>query len=221
MDIEEQHQFQNCLGNFLTLEGEKLLFARRKHVRILFAPIIISIFLFLLCSALSFFLVKTFLPNHLLLSFAVALVLLLITISAITKIVVDWFFHLYIITNRKVLEVRYKPFYSKDIYVVSLDQVRCVEISAREQGILKALVGVGDVVCHFDLLTHQDTFVMSNIGSPETFGILVGDVLNSLISSRSSSPVNPFPMTQEEYNWSSPPPSQTVYTHRYAFRTGG
>src|SRR5713226_5653445 len=110
MDLKEMRQLQQSLGNFITLEGEQLLFARRKHVRVLFAPIVAILLFYLLFSITGFYVIHTIMPSQIVLFFAISLILLLVTTSVITKIIIDWFFHLYIITNRKVLDVSYKPF---------------------------------------------------------------------------------------------------------------
>src|SRR5258706_11506255 len=198
MDLNEMRQLQQSLGNFLTLEGEQLLFARRKHVRVLFVPIVTVFLFYFLFTITGFYVVHAIIPSHIVLFFAISLLLLLVTTSVITKIIIDWFFHLYIITNRKVLDVSYKPFFSKDVSVVSLDQVRCVEITAREQGIFKSVVNIGDVICHFDMLTHEDIFIMSNIASPEQVGVEVSDILNNAIATRPQTPFTPLPMQQSQ-----------------------
>ncbi len=170
---------------FITHLDEKLLFARRRHIFVLLAPLtgsllLITGFLF------SLFTFQKLLPLFIYptLLLGIILILLLIGLSMIIKIFVDWYFHIYIITSQKLLEVCYKPFFSKNICVIPLDQMRCAEVNVITHGFIKTLLDIGDVSITIDLLTHQDVFTMRNIVSPQKAGIELTTNLNQLILPR-------------------------------------
>lgn len=187
----------NGLKNFLTLPGENLLFAKREHVLILLIPICCVAFLYAIVVGFISIFVNIFFPSPLLVTTQMSLLLLLIIVSLIGKLIADWYFHLYVITNRKILEVSYRPFFYKNISAISLDQVRCIETTVKTHGLLKTLLDIGDVSLRLDMLTHESTFVLSQIATPHRVGVSIGDGLNAIIFARSTSS-SPPPLQQEE-----------------------
>lgn len=161
---------------FLTLPEEQLLIARRKHW-FLSAVRVASVILFAFFSifALSFIFRQFFLPFTLLLSIAAGIIGL--ALSLITKFIVDWYYHLYIVTTRKILEVCYSPLSSYKINDVLLDQVKCTEIDTKTNGILNELIDMGDITITFDRPTHQEEFIFTDIQDPKGMGIFLGDAL--------------------------------------------
>lgn len=147
---------------FLTLVGEKLLFVQRKHIFVIFLPILfISVTFSLLLLFASFIFLNTL--DSIPLFITTALLLLSITLSFITKIIIDWYFHLYILTNRKILEVWYTPLASYVVNDVMLDKVNCTEIDLHKDGFIRELLDIGSVVITFDRPTHEEEFVLRDI----------------------------------------------------------
>lgn len=176
----------SSFGRFITLSDEKLIFARRKSLTVKILPLIFTIFSAAIFSLISSLLLKIFLPVNYILLLAVNILILQLTISLVVKIFIDWYFRLFIITNRKLLDISYHPFFSHRIKDMPLDQVRCLEIGVRKQGILREIMDIGDVTFKLDMLTHHDTFTISDISAPHKVGIKLGDTLNTIISSRSN-----------------------------------
>src|SRR5882724_1151135 len=147
---------------FLTLEGEKLLLVRRKHVLVVILPILFASFctcLFLSASFLFFLKIFFSLP----LFIVTTLLIVSFTLSIIAKTIIDWYFHLYVLTNRKILEVWYTPLAAHIISDVLLDKVNCTEVDLRINGFMNELLDMGDIVITFDRPTHQEEFVLSDI----------------------------------------------------------
>ncbi|RJQ38492.1 hypothetical protein C4559_01745 [Candidatus Microgenomates bacterium] len=180
---------------FITHSDEKLLAAKRSHLFVLFAPLVGTIF-FACISIFSIFIFQKLFPLIVspTLLVGVIFVFSLCMLSLTIKLFVDWYFHLYVVTSRKILEVCYKPFFSKDIRVIPLDQMRCVEVNVTTQGFIKTLLDIGDVSIKLDLLTHQDIFTMTNIISPQKTGIDITEALNHLIVSRVDNESNTIPL---------------------------
>ncbi len=193
-------QMYNGLRNFLTLPGEKLLFAKRKHFLILLMPICMIILMFFVILSILFVFVGLFLPSEYKVLIGINSLFLLVSVSLIGKLMVDWYFHLYVITNRKILDVSYSPFFSKNITAVSLDQVRCIETSVKIQGPLETYLDIGDVTLHLDMLTHESTFVLPSIGTAHKIGVSIGDRLNAIIATRSQSSTFTASLQQDENN---------------------
>lgn len=173
MDQDEKHMItEGNWDRFLTLSGEKLLLVKRRHPFVIFFPalvITVIICALILCSAVLF---TNLFPSP---SLFITTVLLLISIllTFITKSIMDWYFHLYILTTRKVLEVWYAPLYSHVMNDVLLDQVNCTQIDFKRNGFLNELLDMGDVVLTFDRPTHQEEFVLKDINKCYKLGIFL------------------------------------------------
>lgn len=165
--------------HFLTLPGEKLLASERKHWFVIVAPLVyIAIFGFLLFSANAY--IFLILVPSLLSFFLLLVAILLLTTSIFAKIIVEWYFHVYIITTRKILEISYAPLCSQITNEVLLDQVRCTEVDTKIHGIIGEIVDKGDVIVTFDRPTHEEEFIISDINKPEALGMFLGDMLTTL-----------------------------------------
>src|SRR5260221_2223375 len=199
---------------FFTLRGEELLFIKRQHVLLTIMNMAIAVCFGIFLGVCILLWSKFILAIPLSLFLCLYLALALFTISLVAKFFVDWYFHIYIITNRKILEVCYKPLFSKVISTVPLDQVRCLEVNAQTNGIINTLFDIGHLYCHFDMLTHQDTFIMSHIHAPEKFGVKLADTLNTIISSRVPTQIMPLPL---DTNQTSPEQKMPVVASFYAF----
>ncbi|MBI1982119.1 MAG: hypothetical protein HYW64_01855 [Candidatus Levybacteria bacterium] len=165
------------LSCFLTLPEEEFLIARRKHW-FLSAVRITGVFLlafFFLFTLYFLFRLSSFLPSTLFLSMAIGIAVL--ALSLITKLIIDWYYHLYIVTTRKILEVCYSPLSSYKINDVLLDQVKCTEIDTKTNGILNELIDMGDITITFDRPTHQEEFIFTDIKNPKEMGIFLGNTL--------------------------------------------
>ncbi len=148
--------------SFLSLPNEKILLVKRSSLFVLVPPLFLISLLTL--AILGYFLVF-FLTNPLTfwISLASCMTLSLIILSITTGIIIDWYFHIYILTSERILEVFYIPLSSHVINDILLDQVKCTEIDWRIGGIINELVDMGDVVLTFDRPTHQKEFVIKNV----------------------------------------------------------
>jgi hypothetical protein len=147
---------------FLTLRGEELLLVKRKHPFVVIVPIFVTSCLTLFFTGSAFMLFQGFFKSFSL--FFVTIMLLgSISISFITKSIVDWYFHMYILTNRKILELRYSPLTSYLVNDVMLDRVSCTEIDLQTNGFLNELIDMGDVLITFYRPTHQEEFILKDV----------------------------------------------------------
>jgi len=174
--MERSMIVQGNWKTFLTLRGEQLLLVQRKHVYILIAPIVMTFLLTVFFGGVSYILFI-----HFLFSISLFLVsLLLLTsfmLSIIAKVIIDWYFHLYIVTTRKILEVSYTPFSSLSRNDILLDRVNCTEIDVQRHGILGELMDIGDIVITFDRPTHREEFVLRDIEACNKIGIFLTQTL--------------------------------------------
>ncbi len=148
--------------NFLTLEGEELLLVKRRHPFVVAFPLFILVLLTTIFFAAAFllFIVITFSVQL----FIISTLLIISLISTfLTKCIVDWHFHFYLLTTRKMLEVWYTPLYSYVVNDVLLDSVNCTQIDFRRNGIVQEILDIGDIVITFDRPTHQDEFVLKDV----------------------------------------------------------
>lgn len=164
-------------AQFLTLPDEKLVVVTKKHWFVLMVPIVGTIFFALLIMATSF-IFSLLLPASPHLFIVTSIITLVLMISLITKMCINWWLHFYVITNRKILEMRYSPLFSHTINEVLLDQVKCTEVDVKTNGIINELLNMGDVMITFDRPTHQEEFVLSDVEDPATIGFFLGDVFD-------------------------------------------
>lgn len=175
----EQQHIPGPLSCFITLPDEKLILAERRHWIVLsteLTTIIVMSFPFYIVLYIVF--VK--LIHHPTLFISGVLVVASSTISLFVKTIIDWYFHLFIVTNRKILEVWFSPLFFYKINGVLLDQVRCTEIDEKKHGIMNELVDVGDIIITFDRPTHQEEFVLTAIKNPRKVAMLLSDMFSNL-----------------------------------------
>jgi hypothetical protein len=162
---------------FLTLKGEQLLLVKRKHPFVVFVPIIIicCLTLFFISSAFVLFQNIFYSPS---LFYVTTLLLISIAISLSTKTIVDWYFHMYILTNRKILELRYSPLTSYIANDVMLDRVNCTEVDLQSSGFFNEIIDMGDICITFDRPTRREEFILKDIqGSHELATYLTQQLL--------------------------------------------
>jgi len=173
MDTDEQAMItQGSWDKFLTLNGEKLLLVKRRHPFVIFFPILVTTFIICLMIFISAFFFTSLFPSP---SLFITTVLLLISVllTFITKSIMDWYFHLYILTTRKILEVWYAPLYAHVMNDVLLDQVNCTQVDFRRNGFLNQILDMGDVVLTFDRPTHQEEFVFKDVNKCYKLGVFL------------------------------------------------
>jgi len=152
---------------FLTLKDEQLLLVKRKHPFVVITPIIVICCLTVFFVSSAFVLFNNFFVSSSLF-FTTTLLLISIAISLITKVIIEWYFHMYILTNRKILELRYTPLTSYIANDVMLDRVNCTEIDLVSSGFMNEIIDMGDILITFDRPTHQEEFILKDIqGSHE------------------------------------------------------
>jgi hypothetical protein len=147
---------------FLTLKDERLLLVKRRHPFVVIMPILLIGCLTLFFISSGFVVFQEFFVSSAMF-FVTILLLTSIAISLITKAIVDWYFHVYILTSRRILELRYSPLTSSVINDVLLDKVSCTEIDIRTNGFLNELIDMGDVIITFDRPTHQEEFTLRDV----------------------------------------------------------
>ncbi len=163
-------------NTFLARDDEELLLVRRKHIFIVVTPILFtSLFVAVFIAGAFFVFIKLFFS----IPFFITSILLIIScaLTVATKTIIDWYYHLYIVTNKKILEVWYTPLASHMVNDVLLDKVNCTEIDLRINGLLHEVLNMGDVVITFDRPTHQEEFVLTDMEDCDKVGKFLTDKL--------------------------------------------
>lgn len=175
--LRNSHIMKSIYESPLKGSQEKILLRRRAHWFPLFLSIFFTILFSLLFISLIFFIfLQVFPENNLLIT--LNLVILLYTLTIISKLIADWYCHFYLLTNRRVLEVNYKPLFTSSINNVILNQVKSTEIDIEKKGFINQLLDIGNVMITFDRPTHQEEFCFMNIKNPTSVGFLLADVLD-------------------------------------------
>ncbi len=170
--------------SFLNLKDEQLLFVIRRHIFTLIYPISLTIILASVFELIAFFLFFTIIRS-LPLFVITFLVIATIALSLITYSVVYWYFHLYVLTNRKLLEVWYTPLFSHMVNDIFLDKVNCTEIDLSSNGFFHELIDMGNISITFDRPTHEEEFVLRDIKNCDALSkFLMQNVMDNAIEKR-------------------------------------
>lgn len=169
---QDSEHLNSVLKNFLTFPDEKIILVKRQHRFVLLPPLFIIGALTLTLIILSYVALIILLSFYEIFFISV-LIIFNITVLLIAKNIVEWYFHIYIVTNRKLLEVYYVPLSSYVINDVLLDQVKCTEIDIRTNGFFYELLNIGDVAITFDRPTHQNEYIFSQIKDARGTGALL------------------------------------------------
>lgn len=183
MRYNDKNFIQKSEGGFFSVKDERILVAKRKHWLFVVLPVIATIvsFVFFIGAAFFFF---TFLHPNTILFITSGLLIFVFGTNLVSKIIVDWYLHVYIVTTKKILEVRYTPLFSHVINEILLEQVRCTEVDVQRDGILNELIDIGDVIITFDRPTHQEEFVLSQISNAPQTGMFLGTILEESSSAK-------------------------------------
>ncbi len=151
---------------FLTLPNEELLLVTRKHWFILAQNLIILLLISVLLLSVGVYL-SLFLLSSPQLFIASVLFAVLFFLIFSAKTFGSWFFHLYVVTDKKLIETHFDPLTCADVNDVLLTQVKCTEIDVTMHGFLEEMINMGNVTVTFDRPTHQEEFLLSHVKNPK------------------------------------------------------
>lgn len=160
-----------------TLSEEILLLRKRNHWYTLAQPLIIATFIFLSTVIFASLFFSQVLNDLLLLNITL-LIVLMIYVNTIIKILADWYCHFYVLTSQRIMEISYKPLFSRNINNVIINQVKSTEIDVEMEGMLSQILNIGSVIITFDRPTHQQEFWMHSIADPKSVGFLLAEHLD-------------------------------------------
>lgn len=163
-------------SRFVTLPQERILVAKREYWLLACIPILFTVTFSFLLIAFGF-IIFLMIFHSIVVFVASTLVIVNAAMAIGAKIYIHWYFHMYIITTRKLLEVNYSPLDTLVENEVLLDQVRCTEVDMQRGGLIHELLDFGTIRVTFDRPTHQQEFVLANIKSHRKIGILLSNML--------------------------------------------
>lgn len=176
--MEKATQLSRYLGDpSKFLKEERVLLRKRTHVFTLIQAIFDTTVLYLATILLSGLFFARFLSDLTLL-FIIILISIMIYANAVIKFITDWYYHFYILTNKRMVQITYKPLFSKYINNVILHQVKSTEIDVEMNGILNQLLNMGNVIITFDRPTHTQEFRLEDIHDPRPCCLLLAEVLD-------------------------------------------
>lgn len=149
--------------------NEQVYIFTRRHPAA-FLPILATIFLMIVLGLLILFFLSSFLAYNfvLLLGSAYLLFLALFTIVEFF----DFYFDLYIATDRRVADIDQNKFFNRSISELLYEDVQDVE--AKENGILATLFGFGDV--EIQTAGARPNFTFSQVGNPREVAAIILDI---------------------------------------------
>lgn len=156
-------------SRFADLPDEELFLVKRKHPFIIIPSLLLLVFLTIAAGGAAFYFFTSIFPSTSLL-IASILVILSIVVSGVIHTYIYWYFHLYVVTNKKILEVKYAPLFSHVVNDIFLNNVNCTEIDLKSNGFFHELIDMGDLTITFDRPTHQEEFTLSDIKNCDLTG---------------------------------------------------
>ncbi len=172
------------IEKFKLFEDEELIFACREHWLPLVLRVIQKSLAGIIMSLATGFVIF-FALNSVSLAATSFLLVLFIGSILVVRDLIHWSFHLYIATNKQIIEIHYSPLLSEAINSILLDQIRCTEIDVDMFGIIPELIGIGNVELTFDRPTHKEQFIIRGIRSPRSIANLLSAQIHQNI------PINP------------------------------
>ncbi len=179
LSILQDRLDKNQIKSLLTFPQENLILSVREHPMLLIFRLI-KIFIAGVFLAITSPLISYFFLRSIMLSVEVFLLIIAIFGALLIREIIHWYFHMYLITNRKIAEIRYDPLSSELTNSILLDQLRCTEIDAELRGFISEMFDIGNVTITFDRPTHQETFTLTNIRSPRKTANLLSSSLHTL-----------------------------------------
>lgn len=179
------------IGKFKLFEDEELIFACREH----WLPVTLRLIrksAIGIAMAVAVTMVVFLLVHSVFLASGAFILIFLTTGMISVRDLIHWSFHMYIATNKQLIEVQYDPLVSQAINSVLLDQIRCTEIDVEMFGIIPELLGIGNVEVTFDRPTHKEIFVIRGIRSPRAIANLLSAQIhqtNPYLSNQQSRPM--------------------------------
>ena len=177
------------IGGFLSLPGERLLFFQRQHWIVLLPLVAIVSFAFLASLPIAYVIFVIFFSQiFFFLTFTV--LASVIVLAFYIKLFTEWYFHFYVITTKKIMELSYRPLSSDTINDVLLSQVRCTEVDVKTTGFIHELFDIGDIAITFDRPTHhQEEFIFNDIKNPREMGMFLISALDFVMREVASNSV--------------------------------
>lgn len=161
MNYETGSITEHNYSSFLNEPDEQVLAAVRAHFITIIPILSLTPLVFIFFLAMSVF--GYYLTGSILLLIISVLLSLNVGIMLYIKVLTDWYFHSYIVTNRKILEIAFSPFTSCIMNEILLDQVKVTEVDMHTNGLIFDLLKIGDIMITFDRPTHLHEFELKNI----------------------------------------------------------
>ncbi len=188
MDIEEEVSIlEHDCSKVLTLSGEKIYLVIKQHFITIIPSLLLIFFLawfFLLIGTVIMVLYK----ELILLSSIFMLLTISTALGLFAQTLINWYFHMYIVTSKKLLEIHYSPISSHIASEILLDRVKCTEVDMRTEGLIYQFLDIGSVSITFDRPTHQQEYIISSIKNYRVVGALMA---NKFIRSTTENPSKP------------------------------
>lgn len=162
-------------SKFLSFNNEQVILAIKKHPITLISNFFIIGFILLFL--LSILIVSIYYINELFLLIPGVISITLLGIILIVHSLVSTYYHIYVITTRKFLELRFLPFGQSFINEILLDQVKCTEVDMESDGVIYNIFDVGSVILTFDRPTHQKEYVLSNVKNHRKVGMILSQLI--------------------------------------------
>lgn len=181
--IKKELQLENGKTIILNNSAEKIFLRRRKHWFVLISPMLWITGAYLAILAVSV-VASMFVQRLQILALPFMLLMTILYLNIGAKLIMDWLFNFYVLTDKRVLEIRYSPLFKDVINNVILSQVKTTEVSFESKGLINRLFNLGDVIITFDRPTHQDEFILTNVADPKDVCFLMAQVLDITAQSR-------------------------------------
>lgn len=155
--------------------NDRILIFTRSHIFYLSLKIFFnSVIGFILALVAGFSLTVSY-PSFIMLIFSETLILTFIMTLNVNEFI-NWYFHFYLVTKRKIVEVWNTPFGKYFINEIMLDRVKCTEVDISSNGFINQVLRIGDVIVTFDRPTqHRDSFVFHNIANANSIREILSD----------------------------------------------
>jgi hypothetical protein len=149
---------------------EKIILLLRQHWVTQLKWLVTSLVLVFLPLLLNYVPLLDFLtPNY---RFIIIIIWYLLIIAFVYEQFISWFFHVFIITDERIIDVNFSNLIYKEISEAKIDNIE--DVTYKQGGVLRAVFDFGDVACQ--TAAEQRQFVMEDVPQPNR----VVKILNEL-----------------------------------------
>lgn len=156
--------------NFPGQESNEHIFIFTRRHPVAFLPILAVVFLMIVLGLAVIFILNQFLPYNFILLMGSAYLLFILLFTIVEFF--DFYFDLYIATDRRVVDIDQNKFFNRTVAELLYEDIQ--DVGANVKGILPTLFNYGDVI--IQTAGTRPNFTFEQVGNPKEVAAIILDI---------------------------------------------